>query len=285
MPLRIAVLLVAWLLCAAPAVADPALWVAKDADTTIYLFGTVHLLPNDTHWHYPALDKALADSNALYVEIVDDDALHMQTLVLRYGLDMDHPLSTLLTGDERATLARAAQTLGMPEQALEVMKPWLAGLTVAVAPLLKAGLDPEHGVDKLLRTQMTAAGKPVRGLETAEQQVRFLADMPPAMQLDFLRSSLRDFGKGTMQLKTVIDAWKNGDVAAIAHREDRELKQRSPRLYRRLLVTRNVDWARQIATMMQQPGTVFVAVGAAHLAGPDSVLRQLEKHGIAVRRL
>lgn len=286
-PRRALLALMLLLAGAASAVAHPALWVAKDADTTVYLFGTVHLLPNDTDWRFPALEQALASSDALYVEIVDDDALHMQALVIRYGLDPAHRLSSKLTTDEQATLAEAAKAADLPggTRTLEVMRPWLAGLTLAVAPLLKAGLDPEHGVDKLLRAQMTAAGKPVHGLETAQQQIRFLADMPPAMELDFLRSTLRDFGKGTTQLTTLIDAWKHGDVATIARITDTDMRQRSPRLYQRLLADRNKAWAKQVAALMKQPGTVFIAVGAAHLAGPDSLQAQLRTFDISATPL
>jgi uncharacterized protein YbaP (TraB family) len=164
------------------------------------------------------------------------------------------------------------------------MRPWLAGLTLAVAPLLKAGMDPAHGVDKLLKAQMLAAGKPVDKLETAEQQMRFLADMPQSVQLDFLRSTMREVDKGPIQLTELIDAWKNGDVATIARLEDEDMRQTEPELYQRLLVQRNQAWATKIAAMLHQPGTIFVAVGAAHLAGPDSVQSQLQKLGIDATR-
>lgn len=267
--------------------AKPALWVVKDADTTIYLFGTVHLLPNDTDWRYPALDQALAASDSLTIELTDDDPVRMQALVLQYGLDPGHPLSDKLSAAENATLAKAAQTVGVPGgvNTLQMMRPWLAGLTLAVAPLLKAGLDPAHGVDKLLKAQMLAAGKPVNGLETAEQQIRFLADLPAGVELEFLRSTLRDIDKGSAELTTLIGAWKNGDVAAIARIEDEDLASHAPSLYQRLLVQRNQAWATRINAMLQQPGTVFIAVGAAHLAGPDSVQEQLETRGISVKRL
>jgi hypothetical protein len=183
---------------ATPALAHPALWAVKDADTTVYLFGTVHLLPQDTDWHFPGLDKALADSQVLYVEITDDDQANMTALVLRYGMDMAHPLSGLLTPFDRDRLERAARLADVPGgiAALNLMRPWLAALTLTVAPLTKAGLDPAEGVDKQLRAAMTNAGKPVRGLETAEQQIRFLADLPQAMQLAMLRSTLRDTDRG-----------------------------------------------------------------------------------------
>ncbi|KAA0070884.1 TraB/GumN family protein [Rhodanobacter sp. T12-5] len=275
------------LLLPVAAIAHPALWMVKDADTTIYLFGTVHLLPNDTDWRWPALEKALADSGSLTIELTDDDPARMQALVLQYGLDPAHPLSDKLSAAENATLTRAAQTAGVPGGAstLRMMRPWLAGLTLTVAPLLKAGLDPAHGVDKLLKAQMQAAGKPVNGLETSEQQIRFLADLPADVELEFLRSTLRDADKGSGELTTLIDAWKRGDVATIAHIEDEDLARHAPALYQRLLVQRNRSWAVKIAAMLQRPGTVFIAVGAAHLAGPDSVQSQLESRGTPVERL
>jgi uncharacterized protein YbaP (TraB family) len=277
----------ALLLASLCATAKPALWVAKDADTTIYLFGTVHLLPNDTDWHDATLDRAVADSQALYIELTDDDPGNMMALVLRYGLDAAHPLSSQLDADEQQRLRTVATEAGVPGgmQALNVMRPWLAALTLTTAPLLKAGLDPEHGVDKQLKAQMSAAGKQVFGLETAEQQMRFLADMPQEVQLDFLRSAMRDADKGPTQLPRLIDAWKDGDVATIARLEDEDMRQTAPELYQRLLVQRNEAWATKIAALLQQPGTVFIAVGAAHLAGPDSVQAQLHTLGIEEPRL
>jgi uncharacterized protein YbaP (TraB family) len=274
------------LLLPAAAIARPALWAVKDADTTIYLFGTVHLLPNDADWHDATLDRAVADSQALYIELTDDDPGNMMALVLRYGLDAAHPLSSQLDADEQQRLRTVATEAGVPGgmQALNVMRPWLAALTLTTAPLLKAGLDPEHGVDKQLKAQMSAAGKQVFGLETAEQQMRFLADMPQEVQLDFLRSAMRDADKGPTQLPRLIDAWKDGDVATIARLEDEDMRQTAPELYQRLLVQRNEAWAAKIAAQLQQPGTVFIAVGAAHLAGPDSVQAQLHKLGIEAAR-
>ena len=274
------------LLLPAAVIAHPALWVVKDADTTIYLFGTVHLMPSDASWHDPTLDQAMADSRTLYIELTDDDPANMTALVLRYGMDATHPLSSQLSQSEAHRLDLLANKLGVPGgmQTLNVMRPWLAALTLAVTPLLKAGLDPEHGVDKQLKAQMSAAGKPVLGLETAEQQIRFLADLPRPVELALLRSTMRDADQGAFRLTELIDAWKAGDVDAIARIGNDDMRRREPRLYQLLLVQRNQVWATKIAAMLQQPGTVFIAVGAAHLAGPDSVQAQLHKLGVEVER-
>jgi uncharacterized protein len=274
-----------FLLCG-NALAHPALWQAKVGSSTVYLFGTVHLLPNDAQWRFPALDQAIAQSQSLYIELTDDDQANVAPLVLRYGVYTAHPLSSLLSDSDNAALAKAAQLAGLPGGAttLQPMKPWLAALTLSVAPLLKAGLDPAEGVDKQLKAQMASAGKPVLGLETAEQQIQFLADLPAPMQLSFLRDTLRDVDKTKEELLSLVDAWKQGDTAAIAKLENDELKSQEPALYQQLIVQRNTAWAGKIRNMLKQPGTVFIAVGAAHLAGPDSVQAQLAKMGITVQQ-
>lgn len=284
--------LAAWLLVAVAlltplgAVAHPALWVVRDADTTIYLFGTVHLLPDNTPWHYPALDQALARSDALVVEITDDSPANVAALVLRLGMDPTHPLSSLLSAGDYHRLERAARLAGLPGVgALDAMRPWLAALTIAMAPLAKAGLDPQQGVDHLLRAEMTRAGKPVRALETAEEQIRFLADMPSALQLDMLRQTLHEADASKLEFKELVEAWDKGDVEAIARLENSLMKRETPALYQRLLVTRNATWAGKIRAMLDTPGTVFIAVGAAHLAGPDSVQAQLHKLGVDATRV
>src|SRR5699024_10090795 len=144
----------------------PALWQAHDADTTVYFFGTVHALPSDADWHFPALDKALDASDVLYIEATDADTATLAPLVMKYGLDRSHPLSDKLTQKENGLLKQAVQRLDLPGgmTAMNMMKPWLAGITIATAPLLKAGYDPKLGADKQLQTQMEKADKPVKGL-------------------------------------------------------------------------------------------------------------------------
>ncbi len=267
-------------------IAKPALWVVKDADTTLYLFGTIHLLPKNADWHYDALDRALAQSDALVVEITDDNPANMTALVLRLGIDAAHPLSSLLSSGDFDRLELAARKAGLPgTTALNVMRPWLATLTLTLAPLTKAGLDPARGVDRQLRDMMSKAGKPVRALETAEQQVHFLADMPTAMQLDMLRQTVREADHASIELQALLDAWQAGDDAAIARLENDLMKRETPALYQRLLVQRNALWAGRIKAMLDTPGTVFIAVGAAHLAGPDSVQAQLQKLGVSSTRV
>ena len=268
-----------------PALADPALWVAKGATATVYLFGTVHVLPQDTQWHYPQLDRALAASDVLYVELVDDDPATMQPLVMQYGIDFAHPLSAELDASDEQRMQTAAQTAGIPAQALDAMRPWMAAVTLTVAPIVKAGFDPDSGADKKLRRQFAAAGKPVMGLETAEQQIRYFADLPQAVQISMLQSTLDDYAKADTEISALVKDWQQGNVDAIAALENSEMRKKYPVLYKTLLTERNQRWAQQIAQMLDNHQTIFIAVGAAHLAGPDDVQTQLQKLGIKIERV
>ncbi|HET6907217.1 MAG TPA: TraB/GumN family protein [Rhodanobacteraceae bacterium] len=265
--------------------ADPALWEIQRDGSTVYLFGTVHVLPKDAQWHYPQLDRALAASEVLYVELVDDDQATMQPLVMQYGIDFAHPLSGELDAADEQRLQAAAQTAGIPVQALDAMKPWMAAVSLTVAPIVRAGFDPESGADKKLRQQFASEGKPVKGLETAEQQVRYFADLSQAVQISMLRNSLDDYAKTDTIINALVKDWLQGDVDAIAALENSDMRDKYPVLYKTLLAERNRRWARQIAQMLVDHQTIFIAVGAAHLAGPDDVQAQLQKLGINVERV
>ena len=261
----------------------PALWVIRDEDSTLYLFGTVHVLRPSTLWRWATIEEAFERSDRLVLEISNpDDQAAMVPLIQQHGISPDRPLSSLLTAEERGKLDAAAQTMGASGAALDPMRPWLAALTLSVAPLVKAGYDPQSGVELALKARAAAAGKEVGGFETIDEQVRILAGFPEADQLAFLRSTLDDFETATTDLDRLVEAWSNGDVRAIDRLGVQPMRRADRTVYEALLVKRNANWADQIETMLEGSGTVFIAVGAAHLAGDDSVQEILERRGVEV---
>lgn len=272
-------------LTAAPAAADPAVWVIRDKDSTIYLLGTVHVLKPDTVWRTPTIDRALSDASELWLEVDTDDTAGMQDLVRRYGLDVAHPLSGKLTSDQLTRFRDAVSSLGADPANFEPFRPWLAGLTLSVAPLLKSGFDPGSGVEEKLRAAARSEGKPVRTLETQEQQIRFFADLPPSVELEFLLSTLDEASGAATMLDSLVAAWSAGDVETIGALLNGELAAKYPDLYDALLVRRNKAWAGQIEALLRGKGVAVIAVGAAHLAGPDSVQVQLARRGVTADRL
>lgn len=270
---------------ALPAAADPAVWVVRDADSTLYLLGTVHVLRPDTVWRTPVIDRALGEADELWIEVEADDPAAMQPLVRRYGLDPDHPLSSKLNAEQKARLDAAAAGMGASGAALEPLRPWLAALTLSMGPLVKAGYDPASGVESKLKAAARDAGKPIRTLETLEQQIGFFADLPPAVEMAFLMSALDEMETGPAMLDALVAAWSAGDAQALDELMVADLAADYPELHDALLVRRNRDWAGQIQTLLDGKGVSVIAVGVAHLVGDDSVQAQLAARGIAAERL
>lgn len=271
---------------AAPAVAQPALWAIKDQDSTIYLFGTIHVLKPQTAWRSPQLDAALKASDELVVEVLGaDDPAVMQPLVLQYGLDRARPLSAKLAPDDFKRVLILSQGMGVPPQTLEMMRPWLASISLAMLPVIKAGYDPKSGVETVLQAQMAAAGKPATSLETAEQQIRFFADLPPAAEVEMLKATLADAEAGVSKIDAMVAAWASGNVKVLEDEFITEMKTDYAEAYEVLITARNRDWSRQLKTKLDGKGVSFVAVGAGHLVGPDSVQAQLAALGITAERV
>lgn len=264
----------------------PAMWVVSDEDSTIYLFGTIHLLKPETQWRTPELDAALAEAGELWLEVANVDDLAAATpLIQQYGLNIGGaPLSSLLTEEENAQLGVAASAIGLPLQATEIMQPWLVGLQVSMAAAVKAGYDPQSGVDTRLKASADEAGTAVRGLETLEQQIRFFHDLPQDTQLQFLRQSLATWEEADEIIDGMVGTWAVGDVEGFEAIFLDDMQAQWGELYDVLIVNRNADWTNQIQTLLEGSGTTFIAVGAGHLAGEDSVQSMLAARGVTVQR-
>lgn len=274
---------------AAGAAAEPALWVVSGAHAKIYLFGTIHVLRPSQQWRSPTIDRALAESRTLWLEAPDaDDLSEARAYVRQFGLDAAHPLSSKLAAKDLARVDAAARALGAPngEAGFETMRPWLAAITLSVLPAIKAGYDPQSGVERVLTREAAAEGKPVKGFETLSEQLHFLSDLPRDQQVALLVSTLDDIGDATEKTDQMVRAWAAGDVDTVARLVDENMRRDSPALYDLLLTRRNRAWAAVLDRKLRQDdGVSFVAVGAGHLAGPDSLLRDLQARGYRVVRV
>jgi hypothetical protein len=265
--------------------AEPAMWVIRDKDSTIYLIGTIHLLRHDTEWDASKVKKAVTESGELWLEVADiDDQASVVPLIAQYGMDLENTLSSKLNATQKEKLAKVAATYGVPLASVEPMKPWMAALMFAVLPLQKAGYDPNAGIDRFLKAQAEKEGDKIHGFETAEEQVRFFAELPESEQIAFLEETLGDAEKGMAQLEKLASAWINGDNETIGQMLVNEFKKEAPAVYEKFLVQRNIAWSEKIAGILKGAGVQQIAVGAAHLAGPDSLQVQLAKRGIKVER-
>jgi uncharacterized protein YbaP (TraB family) len=265
----------------------PALWQVSDRDTTVYLFGTIHLLPKDYAWRTPAFDKAIAGSQSLVVETIVDSsnpaalAGEMARLAFRPGLP---PLAVRVPPAKRAMLEAAIAKTGVPRPAFDRMETWAAAFVLLGTQFKDIGLSGDAGVETVLRGAFTAAGKPVGQLETNAEQLGLFDTLPESAQLTLLEGALEAPGEMRGEFNKMLAAWARGDVRQIGATFNEDLAG-SPELREALLRRRNVNWARWIQQRMASPGSVLVAVGAGHLAGSDSVIAMLERDGYRVRRV
>jgi uncharacterized protein YbaP (TraB family) len=272
---------------AAEAKGAPALWSVSDADTTVYLFGTIHLLPDKYNWRTARFDQAVAGSNELVLEtIVDEkDPMKLVGILTRLGFSNSvAPIASRVPAAKVPALEAAIAQSGIPRSAFDKMESWAAAFMLLANQFKDLGLKGDQGVETTLRTSFTSAGKPIGELETNAEQLGFFDTLPESAQRALLEGAIEDRGSMRQAFQGMLAAWSRGDVRAIARSFNRDLSA-SPELKTALLSRRNANWSRWIEQRMARPGSVLIAVGAGHLAGSESVLELLKRDGYKVERV
>jgi uncharacterized protein YbaP (TraB family) len=263
-----------------PAAAEPAVWTLRDADSTIVLFGSVHLLPEGLDWRPPALDAALEAADDLWFETPTEGGEGRMATRALGSLPVGESLSAKLSPEGQARLVRASDAVGLSPAAVDGLRPWLADVTLSVATLIRDGARAEAGVEAVLAGAAPAAGR--RYFETPWEQIAFLAEAPEADQLASLEETLRQLDEDPELYRRLVRAWLAGDQAALDAVGVAPLRSLSPVLYERLLAGRNRRWTEQILERLAGSGTTVIVVGAGHLTGPDGVPALLRARGVAV---
>ena len=266
--------------------ADPALWVVRDADTTIYLFGTVHLLRPGLSWFDEAVREAFDASDELKIEVVLPE--DVSTIAPRFVAAGSYPAGTTLTSrmsPEQLTSYQAGLgRFGIPAAALDGYEPWFVSLSLAQGLYAAMGMTPDSGAEKTLTATAAAAGKPITAFETVDDQLGFLDGTPESEQIGGLVMFFERAGEMRGFVDRLMTSWTEGkpeDTAVIMN----EGMGESPETIRIMLTDRNRRWADTLKARMDQPGTVFVAVGAGHLAGDNSVQTFLAERGLTAERV
>lgn len=263
----------------------PALWKVADEDTTIYLFGTIHALPADVVWYDAEIDAALNSADTVVTELLMDPQSEaaMQQLAIRTGAFTDGTtLRSLLDEEQVAAYEAALGKLGIPPAAFDQLEPWLAGLTLTMLPLIQQGYDLEAGVDKVILARSGDA--PKDALESAEFQLAIFDSLPQDAQVEFLMAAVEDADEVKPTLDRMVVEWIEGDAEGLAEIMNEDMDQ-DEALAQKLLYERNANWAQWIEDRMAEPGTVFIAVGAGHLAGDQSVQDYLSERGFESTRV
>jgi uncharacterized protein len=263
---------------------DPALWVVRDADTTIYLFGTVHALRPNLGWFDEAIADAFNASSELRIEALVPDQAEMAGIVMPLATDSPGTLTSRMSEAQRTEYIRLTEGLGLPWQQLERFDGWFVGLQLAQGVMQRTGMRPENGADNVLKAAAQQRGMTITAFETAADQIRMLDSVPESEQFTGILEVLRDPAAAAGIFTRIDEAWSTGNAEA-AGDIITATRASAPEMHRIIFVERNRRWADSIAERLNQPGTVFVAVGAGHLAGEGSVQDFLTARGLTVQRI
>lgn len=263
---------------------DPALWVVKDEDTTIYLFGTVHILKPGLGWFDEAVKDAFDKSDRLVLEMVEPSPAETQQLFSKLAIDTSgKTLRSKMTDSDRPIYEAAVGKIGLPVAALDPLDPWAAAVTLSVVNMQKQGFDVNSGVEKQLTAAANASKKPIGGVETMEYQLGIFDAIPEADQIRFLIETAKMTDDTGKMMDRMVELWGTPDPDALGQLMNEGMTSRA--LYDALLTNRNANWAKWIQAQMEKPGVTFMAVGAGHLSGPTSVQALLPAYGLTAQRV
>jgi uncharacterized protein YbaP (TraB family) len=265
----------------------PAIWVAKDFDSTLYLYGTVHLLPDDLDWQRDDMRQAFSEAGTIFFEVDTGPKAKIDATVLTTNLGLRSDgmrLSDRLDNSQRNLMEAAANNGDITIAALDGMEPWLASEYLTFAAAQNAGLSADLSADETLKSRAERSGKNIIYLETVEAQIRASADLPEYIQLDILTETMEQFNRVGLESKRIADQWSVGGTEYLTDILIRPIKARPPEVFNALLRDRNRAWANKLSRFMEDSGTGFVAVGVAHLLGESSLLYELKEQGYEVKR-
>ncbi len=268
----------------ATAAAKPPVWVVSSPKGTLLLFGSIHLLPPGLDWRPAALETALAGADELWTELpinAQTDFEANRAALARGGLPAGRSLYDLLAPDEAAKLRRAAVDLHCVPEAVGHMQPWMAEFTLSVADDARGGADAFNGVEEQVQAVTPLTAKRV-ALESARQQIGFLAGATVKDQIASLEWTLSEIEDDPASYRRVVDEWMASDLPGLERDALIPLKSISPALYGRLIVARNRAWAKALSARLRRKGRVVVVVGVGHMLGPDGLPALLQARGFRV---
>lgn len=268
----------------------PLLWRVSDADSSVYLLGSFHLLKKSDYPLSRDVDRAFDDAESVVFEVSQADLEDASVAPRMMALATSDPAASLARAvpeSVRAPLERRMRALGLSPEQMGAFEPWFVDVTLVTLLAQRSGYAPEDGLDRHLMARAAAAGKPTSGLETVQQQLATLDGTPLAEQVEQLREFVDEGDGAAAQLDELHRAWRSADVATIERLMRDEMMARTPVTYRRMAVDRNRAWVPQVERMLAQGRghDALVVVGALHLIGPDGLVALLRARGYRVERM
>jgi uncharacterized protein YbaP (TraB family) len=262
-------------------------WAIRGAHNTVYLAGSIHLLPAQDAALPRGFERAYADSAKLVMELDlgKTDPLEVAGWMAEHGALPEGTNLRDVLGEQRySQVSAAAGDLGLAAQMLDHQAPWVVGIELADLEYMHLGFDPSQGVEEQLVHRAQTDGKPIVGLETLSEELGGLEALSREDQLKLLDQTLSELKDSDAEMHSVLGAWRRGDAAALATLLGKEYRS-FPALYRPLVTVRNQRWLPQIEQLLTGAGNTLVVVGALHLVGQEGLLEALRRDGYTATQL
>ena len=269
---------------AGAAVAEAPVWVVKDKDSEVVLFGSIHVLPPGLDWAPPVLDRALRTADDIWFELPIDSKTEAETAALATQVGVmppDGSLFRLLTPQDAGLMSKVAAALDVSPALLDRLQPWLAEIALAGGAYRKVGADAASGVEKTIGAMATPRATR-KAFETPAEQIALLSGGTMAEQIASLRETMHELDEQPDEFTTLVRAWVDGDIAALDHEALAPIRKSSPAIFKRLVSDRNARWTQVLNARLKGHGRTVVVVGIGHLIGPDGVPARLRALGYSV---
>ena len=248
---------------------------SKDGKTTSYLYGTMHLMDADLFYFPKKLEKLLLKSDVLCMEIanVNDPDISPDALFLKNETLTDYfsevQMDSIYRWAEKSLLMNKEQFNTNFSKA----KPFLLLQFLLQSSLPENAKSYEKEFENLAKNNK----KTIEGLESVTEQLELFTSLSKKEQAEMVMSSLREEeeAKSFFQEMQKIYLTQNIDDLYTFMKKESDSPINSSRAF---LEDRNQKWIPQMEKMMDSK-SVFFAVGAAHLAGPEGVIELLIKKG------
>lgn len=253
--------------------------VSKDGDWRGYLLGTVHSDDPRVLDFSPAFVEALKSCDRFAMELVPDQPTLSK--LLDYMQYQDGTTLADRIGEARyERLLEAVAPYRVGPDRLSTMKVWAAMITISIPP-------PENGLfmDLSLALQAAGYGLKVVGLESLEEQLSFLENMPEDQQLLMLDQALDEFDQLHQFYDELLANYVRADLEALQAQSDSQFgdlpDEVAEYFFSQGIDARNLRMRDRLLSELET-GSVFAAVGALHLPGDNGMIDLLEAEGYTV---
>lgn len=253
------------------------LWSLRKSGQAVYL--TAQTPPRPTAWSDTRIEKLIESCGAIWTETKSVWRGNPDTLVRKYGLNLESPLSKSLAGPDYAGVRKAAETAKISLDSIEPMRPWLAATEIESAYFREMGLKEQGTAERVLLSKVSSDKiRHASEFDAQDDVITFMGEMSKEEDVQFLQYTVNQVISGTSESERIYGAWANGNRAPAAEFVA-EMKRSQPSLYAKHVVGRNKDWLPRFAEMQKEVKPSFVVVGIYHMAGPDSLVEYLKQDG------